>query len=127
MNPNTINWYEIPTTDLDRATRFYEAVLGTTLKREVFFETPMSIFTLPGGGQAESGVGGCLIKSPELKPGSGTLIYLDARGDLDGALARAATAGGRVVLPKTSIGEMGQIAVILDTEGNRVGLHSQAA
>jgi uncharacterized protein len=121
-NPNTINWYELGTTDLERAARFYEAMLGIRLKRESFMGTPHAIFQRPG----EGGVGGALIQAERLKPGAkGTLVYLDALGDLPGALQRAQKAGGKVILPATSIGPMGQIAVIEDTEGNQVGLHSR--
>ena len=120
MNPNTINWYEIPTTDLERAAKFYEAMLGITLKREVFFGTPHAIFMRAEGSK---GVGGSLVANPKLKPGGGGVVYLDARGDLAGALERAPKAGGKVLMPSTSIGPMGTIALVQDTEGNTVGLH----
>ena len=123
MNPNTINWYELPTTDLERAARFYESLLGVGLKRENFFGTKMAIF-MRGGEEKDHGVGGALVENPALKPGGGAVVYLDARGDLKGALERAPKAGGKVVLPSTSIGEMGTIALVMDTEGNTVGLHS---
>lgn len=123
MNPNAINWYEIPTTDLDRAAKFYEALLGIKLKREVFFGTPHAIFTR---GEGSQGVGGSLVANPKLKPGGGAVVYLDARGDLAGALERAPKAGGKVLLPSTSIGPMGTIALVQDTEGNTVGLHVHA-
>ena len=123
MNPNTINWYEIPTTDLDRAAKFYEALLGIKLKRETFFGTPLAIFTRGDGDHGEHGVAGALVANPALKPGGGGVVYLDARGDLAGALERAPKAGGKVLLPSTSIGPMGTIALVQDTEGNTVGLH----
>jgi hypothetical protein len=127
MNPNTINWYEIPTTDLDRAARFYETLLGIKLKREVFFGTPHAIFVRgEGTGEGTKGVGGSLVANPKLKPGGGGVVYLDARGDLAGALERAPKAGGKVLMPSTSIGPMGTIALVEDTEGNTVGLHVHA-
>lgn len=126
MNPNTINWYEIPTTDLDRAANFYEALLGIKLKRETFFGTPLAIFTRGEGAGGEHGVAGALVANPALKPGGGGVVYLDARGDLAGALERAPKAGGKVLLPCTSIGPMGTIALVQDTEGNTVGLHVHA-
>ena len=123
MNPNTINWYEIPTTDLDRAAKFYETLLGIKLKRQVFLGTPHAIFLR---GEGSQGVGGSLVANPALKPGGGGVVYLDARGDLAGALERAPKAGGKVLLPSTSIGPMGTIALVQDTEGNTVGLHVHA-
>ena len=120
MNPSTINWYEIPTTDLDRAAQFYEAVLGVKLRRETFFGTPLAIFERAAG---STGVAGALVANPALKPGGGGVVYLDAHGDLAGALERAPKAGGKVLMPSTSIGPMGTIALVEDTEGNTVGLH----
>ena len=119
---NTLNWFEIPCQDLDRAVRFYEAVTGKQLKRESFFGTPHGIFPRDG----EASVTGALIQN-QLRPSvDGTVIYLDAAGHLDAWLARVADAGGRVLLPRTSIGEMGAIAQLQDTEGNRIGLHQRA-
>ena len=121
-NPNTVNWYEIPTTDLDRAARFYETLLGVTLKREAMGGQELAIFKSSRTG----GVGGALVKDARRKPSSGgTLVYLDTRGDLDGAIARTAPAGGQVLVPKTDIGEMGAFAIVLDTEGNAVGIHAE--
>jgi predicted enzyme related to lactoylglutathione lyase len=121
---HAINWFEIPTTDLDRASRFYESLLGISLKREQLTatDTPMAIFP----GEQES-VRGALIASPTRKPvGDGALVYLHAQ-DLDASLARLEKAGGSVVLPKTDIGEPGFIALVRDSEGNVVGLHSPRA
>ena len=116
---NAINWFEIPTTDLDRATRFYERILGVTLKREIFGGVPHAIFTAP-----DPAVGGALILQPPRAPSaSGSLVYLDARGALDAVLDRVPGAGGQVILAKTDIGDPGFIAIVRDTEGNHVGLH----
>jgi predicted enzyme related to lactoylglutathione lyase len=117
---NAVNWFEIPTTDLDRAARFYERVLGIELRRENFMGTPHAMFPAD-----RPGVGGALIAAPDRKAAAeGTLIYLDATGKLDAALARVADLGGQVVLPRTSIGAPGFIALVRDTEGNVVGLHA---
>lgn len=118
---NIINWFEIPTTDLDRASKFYEVVLATSLKREHFAgnDTDMAIFQ-----GAEKSVGGALIADKRRKPvADGAVVYLHAP-DLDASLARIEQAGGSVVLPKTDIGDPGFIALVRDTEGNVVGLHS---
>jgi uncharacterized protein len=120
---NVINWFEIPAVDLDRAARFYEAVLVTTLKRESVPGTDMAIF--PHG--ADDAPGGALVKRGGKPSSTGTLIYLDAKGDLDAAVARAEKAGGKVAVPKTDIGKDGAFAVVVDTEGNAVGLHVHRA
>lgn len=115
---NAINWFELPVDDLPRAQRFYETVLGAKLKAETFGGMAMAIFPY------SEGVGGALVKNVRYRPApDGTLVYLDAGGSLDACLARVEAAGGRVVMPRTDIGEPGFIALVLDTEGNRVGLH----
>ena len=118
---NTINWFEIPTTDLDRASRFYETVLGTSFKREHFAGTDLHMAVFQGEAQS---VRGALIADKRRKPvADGALVYLHSR-DLDASLARIEKAGGSVVMPKTDIGDPGFIALVRDTEGNVVGLHA---
>src|SRR4051794_23930628 len=112
---HTINWFEIPTTDLKRATRFYEDVLGVSLKHEHFAGTDMHMAVFEG---EQESVRGALIADGRRKPvADGALVYLNAR-DLDASLARIANAGGSVVMPKTDIGAPGFIALVRDTEGN---------
>jgi uncharacterized protein len=116
---NAVTWFEIPSTDLGRAIKFYNTVLGIQLREEVFNGIPHGMFPAD-----EAAVGGALIFDPNVIPSDkGSVVYLDARGDLDGVLSRVQAAGGKVVLPKTSIGDPGHIAILIDTEGNRVGLH----
>jgi predicted enzyme related to lactoylglutathione lyase len=118
---NAIHWFEIFVTDLDRATRFYEATMAIQLRREDFGGKPTAVF--PG---AQTGVGGALVRDGGRAPGGeGTLVYLDANGKLDACLERVLAAGGTVVLPRTDIGDPGFIATIRDTEGNLIGLHSE--
>lgn len=118
---NALNWFELGTKDLDRATRFYEQLLGRTLKRETIDGMPMAIFLREGDGA----VGGALVFDDKRRPGpGGALIYLNADADLAGCVGRVAPAGGKVVMPVTSIGPQGFIAVFVDTEGNTVALHS---
>lgn len=118
---HSVTWFELPTKDLDRAAGFYEKVLDLSLKREVFFEVPHAIFPAE-----EKEIRGALVKSDNHTPSTkGTVLYLRAT-DLDASLARVKAAGGSVVTPKTSLGPIGFIAVIDDTEGNRVGLHMLA-
>ena len=116
---NTINWFEIPTIDLERAARFYEVVLGAPLKRELFGGKRLAAFQ----GEEES-VRGALVHDQQRRPvGDGALVYLHAP-DLDASLALIEAAGGNVVLPKTDVGAPGFIALVRDTEGNVVGLHA---
>ena len=121
---NAINWFEIPAVDMDRAVRFYQEVLGAQLRRETFHGEDIAVFARG----TDRGVVGALVRREGFVPATGgPLVYLDARGDLDGCVARAAKAGGRVVVPRTDIGPMGQFAIIADSEGNAVGLHTPAA
>jgi predicted enzyme related to lactoylglutathione lyase len=117
---HAINWFEIATTDIARATRFYELLLDVELRR-MNDGLPMSIFPAD-----ESAIHGALVANPQRRPGEGgSTIYLNANGKLDQALARVGGAGGTVVTPKTDIGQHGFIAMIKDTEGNVIGLHAE--
>jgi predicted enzyme related to lactoylglutathione lyase len=117
---NIVNWFEIPTANLERAVTFYETLLGIRLKREVFGGTPHAVFV------GDKDAAGALIHDAKRKPSTdGTLVYLNAKKDLDGCIERATRAGGRVVLPKTDIGAPGFIAIVADTEGNHVALHME--
>lgn len=78
----------------------------------------------PADGDA---VGGALVLDANRKPGAGTRIYLNANGILEECEKRIEKAGGKVLLPRTDIGDPGQILLFLDTEGNQVGLHAERA
>ena len=118
---SALSWFEIPVVDMDRAMKFYEGVLKAPLRRENFFGTDTAVFNAE-----RPGVAGALIRQEKVHPQSdGTLVYLNLTGQLDAALGRVQGAGGAVLLPKTSIGDMGEIAIIRDSEGNRVGFHSE--
>ncbi len=125
MKTNPVNWFEVPVAELERAVRFYEAMLNVTLKREhLQGQPPMAIFLRGEAG----GVGGALIKDERVRPSAdGSVVYFHAGKDLAGCVERAQRAGGKVLLPPTEIGDPGAIALVLDTEGNRVGLHSPRA
>lgn len=120
-----ICWFELPTTNLDRAVAFYERVLGTTFRRETCGGHPMAIFAYE-----ENMPGGALVAMPQVEPrDNGTLIYLSV-DDLDAALTRVVAAGGHVAMPRVALGQaadgkdIGHIALFIDSEGNRVGLHA---
>jgi predicted enzyme related to lactoylglutathione lyase len=116
---HAINWFEIPCQDLERATNFYETVLGRRMQR-VSGGDPKALFAA-----TPTGTGGTLVQRTLQKPGAGALVYLNCDGDLDDVIARIADAGGLVLLPKTEVtGGHGYIACLRDTEGNHIGLHS---
>jgi uncharacterized protein len=118
---NALNWFEIPVTDLPRAKAFYARMLQIELRDETVGGLSMAI--LPYG---NGGVGGSLIVGePHVPSPQGTIVYLGAGDDLPGALTRAEAGGGKVLLGATHLSDtIGSIALIQDTEGNRVGLHS---
>jgi len=118
---SAIHWFEIPVRDLDRAQRFYEALFDAPLRREQIGEATLAVFSYD-----EPGTGGCLFAGGDLQPSAnGSIVYLNAEPSLDAVLARVERAGGRIATPKVQLpGDMGAFAHIIDTEGNRVGLHA---
>lgn len=122
---NSLNWFEIPATDFARAKAFYSKVLDAQI-----FDNPnpaMKYAFLPCD-QQKGGVGGAIVCGENFVPAmNGTVVYLNGGNDLSVPLARVESAGGKVILPKTEIGGgMGFMALFIDTEGNKVGLHSMA-
>ena len=116
-----IDWFEIPASDFDRAVKFYESVLKVQLHHEAADDILSAVF--PYEGDAPSGA---VVFNPQFQPSTqGAVVYLGTDGDLNGALKRVTAAGGTVILPKTSVGDPGYIALIIDTEGNKVGLHQE--
>lgn len=123
---NVVNWFDIPVSNLDRARTFYGKVLETEL-------TPPMDLGMEGSSEdgiqaifpSRDGVGGALVQSTRYKPsGEGSVVYLNGGHDLSVPLGKVEAAGGKIVMEKMSIGENGFIAFFLDTEGNKVGLHS---
>lgn len=120
-SPHAINWFEIPVTDFARARAFYEAVLGRPVETMTMGPSTMGFLST-----SPDAVGGAIVHGDGTAPSqSGTLVYLNGGDDLAVMLARVAAAGGSVLVPKTDIGSgFGFFAHFIDTEGNRVGLHS---
>jgi uncharacterized protein len=117
---NSITWFEIPCQDLKRAAKFYEQMLSVELEQTEFMGVPHGIFPA-----SEGALRGALIQDVNRRPSNtGTLVYLNAGGKLDACLERAAKHGGTVEVPRTSIGPQGFVAMVRDTEGNLVGLHT---
>lgn len=119
---NAINWFELPATNFSRAVKFYNEVTGKELQFFDQGELQMAFFAAEN-----NGVGGCVTYGNSNQPNAqGTLVYLNGGDDLATPLSKVEAAGGSVVMPKTSIGENGFMAIFMDTEGNRVALHSMA-
>lgn len=122
---NAISWFEIPATDIDRAQKFYEAIFQIRMQPMDFQQTKMRMFPLD---DPMKGIGGTLIDSGGFhKPSAtdGPLLYLNGNPDVQITLDRVEAAGGKIVVPKTEISpEYGYMAVFIDTEGNRIALHS---
>ncbi|NCT69242.1 MAG: VOC family protein [Rhodanobacteraceae bacterium] len=123
MNPNVPAWFEIPTLDLDRAQRYYETILGTTLARERIGAAEFAMF--PYAGQPNTT--GALLRMDDCEPSvQGSTIYLSV-ADVRAVLERIAAQGSDVFVPCTELpGGMGWFAQFRDCEGNRVGLWSPA-
>jgi predicted enzyme related to lactoylglutathione lyase len=116
---NRVVWFDIPVADLERAAAFYRGVLGITVHVE---KTPGSSF---GVLQHDQGNGGCLVpKQGEISSSAGVLVYLNANGRLREALRQVEALGGRVVEAAHALGPHGFRAIVIDSEGNRVALHS---
>ena len=122
---NAISWFEIGTSDLNRATKFYETIFGVTLTPLDLENIKMRMFPLEN---MMTNVGGAIVDSGGFhKPSAtdGPLVYLNGNPDVQNVLDKVEAAGGKIMVPKTMISpEYGFMAVILDSEGNRIGLHS---
>lgn len=121
---NSLNWFEIPATDINRAKSFYENIFGFQMETVDMMGMTMAMFPQEGGNGKASG---CLCKSDMHKPSmEGSVIYLNANPAMDNVVARIEAAGGSVLMPKTHIDDqIGYMAFFTDTEGNKVALHSQ--
>ena len=119
---NAINWFDIPVKDFDRAKSFYEKVLDTTMETQSMPGMKMAFFPADW----ENGIGGGLAYGEGYEPSEkGSLIYLNGGDDLSIPLGRIEEAGGKVVVPKTSLGPNGFMAQFIDSEGNKVAFHSR--
>ena len=117
-------WFEIPAADFERAVAFYEGLFATTLKRETMGASRLGVFPYAEG----EGVSGCVFAAPHVKPSpDGAIVYLNCDGRLEAMLGRLEALGGKgddqvVNLPEG----MGRFVHVVDSEGNRVGLHEAA-
>ncbi len=122
---NAISWFEIPATDLERAQKFYETIFAMNMIPMDMENIKMRMFPLD---DMMTQVGGAIVDSGGFHKASltdGPLIYLNGNPDVQVILDRVEAAGGKVMVPKMEISpEYGYMAVFVDTEGNRIGLHS---
>lgn len=127
MTPyNPVGWFEIYVDDMQRAVKFYETVLATTLTALPMPAgmTEMQMMAFPMDPTAK-GASGALVKMGGLKGGGNSTIVYFSSLDCAVEAARVQAAGGRLHQDKMSIGEYGFIALAFDTEGNMFGIHSQ--
>ncbi len=123
---NMVSWFEIPVLDMDRAKVFYEKVFEIDIKLQYFGKTIMGWFPTPQNEKAH-GANGSLVYNPEFytPTANGALVYFSS-AEITSELGRVEFAGGIVLQGKTLISEeIGYMALILDTEGNRIALYSK--
>jgi uncharacterized protein len=126
INTHALNWFEIPVSDFDRAKKFYETIFNYQMPESQMGPARMGflLYDFQNGGR-----GGAIVHYPEFHQPSanGTLVYLNCDPDLSWTLEKVTGAGGKILAEKKSIDpdqQLGFWALIQDTEGNRVALHS---
>lgn len=116
---NRVVWCDVPVADLDRATAFYAAVLDIPVHKEKFNEFSFSVL------HHSEGNGGCLVPhADQVREDRGILVYFNVDGRIRDAVLKVASHGGKVIEPVHSIGPHGFRALVVDSEGNRIALHS---
>ena len=116
---NRVVWFDIPVANLARATTFYRAVLGVGVEPAAFDDFSFAVI------EHSDGNGGCLVpNAAQIASEGGILVYLNAEGRIRDAVAQVQRLGGRIVEPTHPIGPHGFRAIVLDSEGNRIALHS---
>lgn len=119
---NLINWFEIPATDFNRSVKFYKQILDADIQETEMFGMKMGFMPTDG-----TNVSGSIVEGEGYTPSmDGAVIYLNGGNDLQNMLSRVEGAGGKVIVPKTQISpEIGYFAMFIDTEGNKMALHSK--
>ncbi|TXD52112.1 MULTISPECIES: VOC family protein [unclassified Polaribacter] len=118
---NYISWFEIPAMDFKEAVEFYQYIFGITMQQHVTASNAMAYFPMT------TGIGGAVVSGSGYVPSdSGSLIYLNAGDNLSVVLDKVEPAGGRIIMPKSLISiESGYFAVFIDSQGNKLALHSK--
>ena len=116
-----VSWFEIPAVDFHQAVHFYNQIFGIEMVQNITDVNAMAFFPVTNG------IGGAVISGPGSVPSdTGPLIYLNGGKDLSDVLNKVEEAGGRIVMPKTPIGEdAGYFAIFIDCQGNKLALHSK--
>ncbi|HLO54170.1 MAG TPA: VOC family protein [Saprospiraceae bacterium] len=121
---NPVVWFEIAATDLERAKKFYSEVFQLEMQYVDMPDSPM--YMMGSSAEGIAGASGALVKSADNIPStSGTIVYFYC-DDVAVEASRVEAAGGNLIVPKTSLGEFGFMAMFIDTEGNKVGMHSMS-
>jgi uncharacterized protein len=116
---NRAVWFDIPVSNLDRAAAFYRAVLGVDVEKNEFDGFSFCVI------EHDEGNGGCLVPgADQISSTGGILLYMNVEGRIRDAVGKVQALGGRIVEPAKAIGPHGFRAVVLDSEGNRIALHS---
>ncbi|MDR2009901.1 MAG: VOC family protein [Bacteroidales bacterium] len=118
---NLINWFEIPAINFSRAVSFYKAILNIEINETDMFGTKMGFFPYDG-----KNVSGAIVQGEDYNPSTdGVVAYLNGGNDLQRVLDKVEPNNGKVIVPKTQISpEMGYFAMFIDTEGNKMAIHS---
>lgn len=122
---NSLNWFEIPVSDISRATKFYETIFNIQMMPmpDMMGIKMTSFPSEMGNGK----VAGALVQSPQHKPSmEGPILYLNANPSIDAVIEKIEAAGGKMAGSKMQISpEIGYMAFFTDSEGNRMALHAQ--
>ena len=118
-SPDRVVWFDLPVADLERASRFYAAVLGIAVSPVKAGNVNFAVLE-----HGPDGNGGCLIPNAKEVSAAGILVYMSVEGRIRDAVAQTQKHGGRVLKATESIGPHGFRAIVLDSEGNRIALHS---
>ena len=125
-NANSLNWFEIPASDINRAKDFYENIFDIKMDAPAEMMGMQMVFfpSEPGSGKANGGIVQSSMHTPSQ---DGSVIYLNANPAMDNVLERINNSGGKILMPKTEIGQdFGYMAFFVDSEGNKMGLHSNS-
>lgn len=119
---NMINWFEIPATNFKRAVTFYKTILAVEIEETEMFGTEMGFFPSDG-----KNVSGAIVKGEDYHPSTdGVVAYLNGGDDLQAVLDKIEAGNGKIIVPKTQISpEMGYFGMFIDTEGNKMAIHSK--
>jgi predicted enzyme related to lactoylglutathione lyase len=122
MKMNPVVYFEIPVLDLARASNFYSKVFETTLTQDVVDDYQMAFFE--SSGELFGAPGALVVGDVYIPSHQGCFVYFGVES-IDETVARALECGGSVLYPKKSNGDLGFVAEIQDTEGNRIALHEE--